>query len=195
MFHLPVLWTLPFPSFYSLDEALSVQAETAAREEEAKRARVQAIQEQRYNIQAHREAEEKKRKEAKAEDEKIKQGALDGCHTAKQAQEEFDAFYRGIMEKVAQEGLASASAENDGAEGDTMEEREERDRGKHRSSRTDRSPEHRNGNSRSSRERDHRDSSSRGRERRPSSSKHEHDRERSRDKSEKEKNRDGAGSW
>lgn len=136
----------------------------------------------------------KKRKEAKAQAEKIKQAALDGGHTAKQAQEEFDAYYRGIMEKVAQEGLASASAENDGTEGDAMEEREERDRGKHRSSRTDRSPEHRNGNSRSSRERDHRDSSSRGRERRSSSSKHEHDRERSRDKSEKEKSRDGAGS-
>ena len=26
VFHLPVLWTLPFPSFDSLDEALSVQA-------------------------------------------------------------------------------------------------------------------------------------------------------------------------
>jgi hypothetical protein len=52
------------------EEALSVQAETAAREEEAKRARVQAIQEQRYNIQAHREAEEKKRKEREEKQQK-----------------------------------------------------------------------------------------------------------------------------
>ena len=149
----------------------------------------------------------KKRKEAKAQAEKIKQAALDGGHTAKQAQEEFDACYRGIMEKVAQEGLAlaNAAAKNSAgvekiAEGDTRELQDERDRdvnddqhrGKYRSSRSDRSPDRRTSNSRSSRERDYRDSSSRGRDRRPSSSRHESDRERSRDMSEKEKHRDGS---
>ena len=149
----------------------------------------------------------KKRKEAKAQAEKIKQAALDGGHTAKQAQEEFDACYRGIMEKVAQEGLAlaNAAAKNSAgveqiAEGDTRELQDERGRDvnndqhreKYRSSRSDRSPDRRTSNSRSSRERDYRDSSSRGKERRPSSSRHESDRERSRDMSEKEKNRDGS---
>ena len=52
----------------------------------------------------------KKRKEAKVEAEKIKQAALDGGHTVKQAQEEYDACYRGIMEKVALEGLVSTVA-------------------------------------------------------------------------------------
>ncbi|KAL3917729.1 MAG: hypothetical protein SGILL_004574 [Bacillariaceae sp.] len=47
----------------------------------------------------------KKRREAKAEAEKIRQTALDGGHDAKSAQEIFDATYREIMERVAQEGL------------------------------------------------------------------------------------------
>ena len=47
----------------------------------------------------------KKRKEAKIEADKIKQAALDGGHSSKQAQEEYDAIYRGIMEQVAREGL------------------------------------------------------------------------------------------
>jgi len=137
----------------------------------------------------------KKRKEAKAQAEKIKQAALDGGHTAKQAQEEFDACYRGIMEKIAQEGLASATvvrSENKtsdidngkdhqkGVEGDSRRVRdqlntgakepdydgnEDRLRSKDRSSRSDRSQEQRAGSSRSIREKDYRDLSSRGRER------------------------------
>jgi serine/threonine protein kinase len=47
----------------------------------------------------------KKRREAKAFAEKIRQTALDGGHTAKEAQEIFDTSYREIMERVAQEGL------------------------------------------------------------------------------------------
>lgn len=47
----------------------------------------------------------KKRKEAKVEAEKFKQTALDGGQSSKQAQEEYDAIYRRIMEQVAREGL------------------------------------------------------------------------------------------
>ncbi|KAG7360375.1 serine/threonine protein kinase [Nitzschia inconspicua] len=47
----------------------------------------------------------KKRREAKAAAEKIRQTALDGGHTEKEAQEFFDSTYREIMERVAQEGL------------------------------------------------------------------------------------------
>ena len=167
----------------------------------------------------------KKRKEAKAQAEKIKQAALDGGQTTKQAQEEFDACYRGIMEKVAQEGLASSDVANSANDADLAEDRrqravegdsrefqdekilgakerdndgsEERHRGKHRSSRSDRSPDHRTGSSRSTREKDSRDSSSRGRERRPrdrsvagnSTSRHDNSRER------REKNRDGPSTF
>ena len=47
----------------------------------------------------------KKRKEAKAVAEKTRQAALEGGRSEKEAQEEFDVVYRGIMEKVAKEGL------------------------------------------------------------------------------------------
>lgn len=47
----------------------------------------------------------KKRREAKHVAEKARQTALDGGRSEKEAQEEFDATYRGIMEKVAKEGL------------------------------------------------------------------------------------------
>jgi len=47
----------------------------------------------------------KKRKEAKVIAEKAKQNALETGSSEKEAQEEFDAVYRGIMEKVAREGL------------------------------------------------------------------------------------------
>mmetsp|Transcript_14799 Transcript_14799/g.41237 ORF Transcript_14799/g.41237 Transcript_14799/m.41237 type:complete len:1181 (+) Transcript_14799:176-3718(+) len=53
----------------------------------------------------------KKRKEAKVEAEKIRQTALDGGQTTKQAQEEYDAHYRSIMEEVAQKGLGIADAD------------------------------------------------------------------------------------
>jgi cyclin-dependent kinase 12/13 len=47
----------------------------------------------------------KKRKEAKVVAEKTRQNALEMGKTDKQAQGEFDAVYRGIMERVAKEGL------------------------------------------------------------------------------------------
>ncbi len=159
----------------------------------------------------------KKRKEAKAQAEKIKQAALDGGHTVEQAKEEYDACYRGLMQKFAQEGLTSEvlpKSENQTNDTDKgkdqrkgmederiIEGAKERDydgnEGRnHRSSRSDRSPEQRAGSSRSNRDKDYRDSSSRGRERHRaeggiSGSRHEKGRERSREKNDKEKNRDG----
>lgn len=47
----------------------------------------------------------KKRKEAKAIAEQTKQNALEMGKSEKEAQDEFDAVYRGIMEKVAKEGV------------------------------------------------------------------------------------------
>lgn len=49
----------------------------------------------------------KKRKEAKVVAEKTKQNALEMGKSEKEAQEEFDEVYRGIMEKVAKEGLGT----------------------------------------------------------------------------------------
>ena len=46
-----------------------------------------------------------KRREAKVVAEKTRQAALEGGHTEKEAQEQYEATYRGIMEKVAKEGL------------------------------------------------------------------------------------------
>jgi serine/threonine protein kinase len=64
----------------------------------------------------------KKRREAKAVAEKIRQTALDGGHTAKEAQEIFDTTYRGIMERVAQEGLdVVAEGKNGTSKDDTNE--------------------------------------------------------------------------
>lgn len=51
----------------------------------------------------------KKRKEAKGIAEKTKQNALEMGKSDKEAQEEFDAVYRGIMERVAKEGLSVGS--------------------------------------------------------------------------------------
>lgn len=51
----------------------------------------------------------KKRKEAKAIAEKTRQNALEMGRSEKEAQEEFDGMYRGIMEKVAREGLGAVS--------------------------------------------------------------------------------------
>jgi hypothetical protein len=51
----------------------------------------------------------KKRREAKGIAEKTRQNALEVGRSEKEAQAEFDATYRGIMEKVAKEGLNAGS--------------------------------------------------------------------------------------
>lgn len=61
----------------------------------------------------------KKRREAKAAAEKIRQTAMDGGHSEKEAQEFFDSTYREIMERVAREGLdVAADATNETTRGE-----------------------------------------------------------------------------
>ncbi len=71
----------------------------------------------------------KKRKEAKAIAEKTKQNALEMGKSEKEAQEEFDAVYRGIMEKVAREGLGvGPKVENSDSSGKNKNSSESQDK-------------------------------------------------------------------
>lgn len=77
----------------------------------------------------------KKRKEAKKIAEQARQNALEMGQSDREAQAEFDSCYRGIMEKVAQEGLGvgteeKKSSESNGKQKETVTDNDESDKAK-----------------------------------------------------------------
>ncbi|KAL3935699.1 MAG: hypothetical protein SGARI_002863, partial [Bacillariaceae sp.] len=124
----------------------------------------------------------KKRREAKAEAEKVRQAALDGGHDAKSAQSIFDATYREIMERVAQEGLDAVP--NPKEKEESEQRNEKKDEGDDEEKKSSRSERH---TSESGGERD-KDRSKR-KERRTSKERSEKSGERSKDKERRHRDR------
>lgn len=134
----------------------------------------------------------KKRREAKAEAETIKQAALDGGHSQKEAQVEYDRTYRQFMAKVAKEGLSPPPAPKTAAKEATKEEKDDKERGRGRDDKPKLDKSERRKSSRDKvRDEKGSDDGSRSKEHRRSSKDKEHG-DRDRKRSSRDKDRDGS---